>query len=557
MGTGGPGGPSGGPVDALASVLRDSNLRRLHIGRLLWQSAELAQVVALLVFAYERGGASEVAVFSLVRTATAALSLPFVSVLGDRLPRIAVLTGGAALGAAALGGAALAAAADLSLVVYVMSAIAAVAMAVYRPISCALVPSLVQKPAQLVAHNVVGTFVEGAIALAGPVLGAAFVAGLDVPGALALTSAAAVVVALMFATMRRTINGGGSVRPREPTAFIRDALVAGFQQIGRDPTARLLTLVGSSQTLVRGALNVLVIVLAVDLLDMNESATGVLLGAIGAGSLFSAFITLRLASGGRLGRLLAVGITLWGAPIAIAAFTPGPTAAVLVLTVIGLGNNLVDVSLFTMLQRSVPNDVLSRAMGALETALQVGMALGALVAGGALAAFGDQGALVAVGALLPVVALASLPTLRSIDRKSEVRDMDVALLQRVPLFTALPLVDVELLAGRLSDPCMFRPGDVVIRGGEPGDCFYVVQEGSAEVSFDGGRSTLGPGDGFGEIALLRDVPRTATVRAGAGLQVRMLDRRDFLTVVTGHPGSEAVARKVVEDHLARRVEGSR
>ena len=545
-------------ADAVASVLRNRNLRRLHIGRLLWQSAELAQVVALLVYAYERGGASEVAVFGLARTAAAASTVPFVAVLGDRLPRIAVLSGGAALGAAALGASAVAAETDLSsLFVYAMSAVAAIAMAVYRPTAAALVPSLVRKPAELVAHNVVGTFAEGATALAGPLLGAALVAGLDVPGALAVASATTAVVAGIFGTMRRSVDVRSSIRGAAPVTSIRRDLVAGFRLIGADPTARLLTLVGSAQTLVRGALNVLVVVLAVDLLDMEESATGVLLGAIGVGSLVGAFVTMRLAAGGRLGRLLALGITLWGAPIAVAAFTPVPVVAVVVLSVIGVGNNLVDVSLFTMLQRSVPNHVLSRVMGALETALQFGMATGALVAAGALAAFGDHGALIAVGALLPLVAVVSLPALTAIDRRSEVRDADVALLQRVPLFDPLPLVDVEMLASRLSVPCRFAAGEVVINAGEPGDRFYVVEDGTAEVSSGAQESTLGPGDGFGEIALLRDVPRTATVRARSGLQVRTLGRDDFLTVVTGHPGAEAVARQVVDQRLARGSEGHR
>lgn len=538
-------------------MLRSRNLRRLHLGRLLWQSAELAHVVALLVYAYERGGASEVALFGLLRTAAAATTVPFVAVLGDRLPRTAVLAGGAAVGAVALGGAALAVAADLpSLVVYAMSAVAAIAMAVYRPTSCALVPSLVHQPAELVAHNVVGTFVEGATALAGPVIGAGLLAVLDVSGTISVTSATTAVVAVLFATMRRPVGVGGAVQGAGPaTSTVRD-LVTGFRHIGGEPTARLLTLVGSAQTVVRGALNVLVVVLAVDLLDLEERASGMLLGAIGVGSLLGAFLTMRLAGSGRLGRLLALGITLWGTPVAVAAFTPVPAVAVLVLSVIGIGNNLVDVSLFTILQRSVPNEVLSRVMGALETALQVGLALGALVAAGALAVFGDRGAFVAIGALLPVVAVISLPALTAIDRRSEVRDGDVALLQRVTLFRPLPLVDLEVLASRLSAPCSFPGGADVVRRGDRGDRYYVVEDGVAEVLMRGRRArSLGPGEGFGEIALLRDVPRTATVRAGSSLQVRTLGREDFLTVVTGHPGSEAAARDVVHERLARGILG--
>lgn len=549
------GGMATGRLAAVAFVIRNPNLRRLHLGRLLWQSAELAHVVALLVFAYERGGASEVALFGVMRTAAAASMVSLVAVLGDRAPRATVLTGGALLGATALAAAALATSTDSgSLTVYGTSALAAVAMAAYRPTSAALAPSLVQRPAELVAHNVVGTVVEGTTALAGPVLGAVLVDRLGVAGALTVTSLAVLGAALLFGGLRRSI--GTTTPPRQERARtpLRRDLSAGFRQIAGDPTARLLTVVGGAQTMVRGALHVLVVVLAVDLLDVRETFSGVLLAAIGVGSLLGTLLTVRVVGGGRLGRTLALGLTLWGAPVAVVAFAPAPAVAVAVLAVIGLGNNLVDVSLFTLLQRSVPNDVLARVMGALETALQATMALGAVVAALALDRFGDRGALVALGALLPAVALIALPSLAAIDRRTEVRDADVSLLQQIPLFAPLPLVDVELLAGRLSEATRWVAGSDVVRAGDAGDTYFVIEDGDADVVVDGVPSTrLGRGGGFGEIALLRAVPRVATVRAATDLSLRTLGRDDFLAVVTGHPGSRAAAEDAVDAMLDDRV----
>ena len=537
---------------AVGDVLRNRNLRRLHGGRLLWRTAELAEVVALVVYAYERGGAGEVAMFGLIRTAAAACTAPFVAVLGDRLPRMTVLTGAAVMGALGMAVAAVTVHIDApAAVVYATSALVAVAAAVHLPTAGALVPSLVRHPAELVAHNLVGSVVEGSAALTGPVLGALLVDRLGVAGALALTSSTVAAAAVTLATLRREVADAAPRRVPVASSSVTREVTAGFREIASNPTSRLLTLLGSTQTLVRGAFNVLVVVLAVDLLGMSESSVGVLLGAIGVGSLLGGLVTVRFVSSTRLGRTLVVGLVLWGAPIAVVALAGTPAAAIAILAVIGLGNNLVDVSVFTLLQRSVPNHVLARVMGALETSLQAGVALGALLAVGLLTVFGDRGALVVTGTLLVVVAGVALPALRRLDQRSQTRDEDVALLSGIPLFRPLPLVGVEQLASRLGDRDSWPEGAEVVRTGEHADRYFVIEDGEASV-FVAGRHvrTLGPGDGFGEIALLRDVPRTATVVAAGPLRLRVLEREDFLVVVTGDPRTESAARAAVHERLA-------
>ena len=99
-------------------------------------------------------------------------------------------------------------------------------------------------------------------------------------------------------------------------------------------------------------------------------------------------------------------------------------------------------------------------------------------------------------------------------------------------------------------PLSVPAGKAVIRAGEIGDRFYVVADGELDIDVDGIHSTSGRGDFFGEVALLRDVPRTATVTATAPSLLYALDREDFLAAVTGHSAVRAAGEAVVEQRLA-------
>jgi hypothetical protein len=197
--------------------------------------------------------------------------------------------------------------------------------------------------------------------------------------------------------------------------------------------------------------------------------------------------------------------------------------------------------------------VLARVFGVLETLILVTLGLGSLVAPALVAAVGDRGAFVASGVFLPVLVVLAWPRLRAIDRDSVVPARQLELLRGIPIFALLAPPELERLAASLV-PVEVPAWSVVVAQGDRGDRFYVVDEGRAVVELDGAEyGELGPGGFFGEIALLRDVPRTATVRALEPLKLWALDRDVFIPVVTGHAPSLEAAESVMGARLASPV----
>jgi hypothetical protein len=175
------------------------------------------------------------------------------------------------------------------------------------------------------------------------------------------------------------------------------------------------------------------------------------------------------------------------------------------------------------------------------------VALGSIVAPAVVALLGPRVAFAVVGAILPAITLVVWQRLRKIDRDVAPPGPELDLIAEVPLFEPLSLVAKEHLATRLTR-LQLEPGEVVIRTGEAGDRFYIVSDGELEVT-NGASGSVRPGDFFGEIALLRDVPRTATVRAVAPSEVYALERDDFLSAVT-HSGVRAAGEAVVDERLS-------
>jgi hypothetical protein len=328
------------------------------------------------------------------------------------------------------------------------------------------------------------------------------------------------------------------------------AVLAGIVTIAREPTLRTLVGLYAAQTLVAGALNVLVVVTAFELLDLQAAGVGLLYAAIGVGGLVGGFVALLLAGGGRLARDFAIGLALFGLPLALVGGVPATALAVVALGVLGIGNSIVDVNALTIMQRAVPDAVLGRALGALDGLLLGALGVGALLAPVLIAAIGAEASLVVVGLVLPALALITRPRLRMLDRTTAA-PAATALLRRVPMLAALPEPVVERLAREAVD-VSFRAGTPIVREGEAGDRFYVVRSGTVEIV---GR-TFGPGTGFGEIALLRDVPRTATAMAVTDAELVALERGPFVAAVTGHAPAAAAADTVVAARLGALSAGS-
>src|SRR6188472_1542856 len=535
---------------ALGAVFASPPLRRLQLA---WAGSILggwAYLVALGVYAYDQGGAAAVGIVGLIRLVPAALAAPFTSSLVDRFSRVGVMVASdLARFALMLVAAAVIAADGPGAVVYATVAVSQVVGTVFRPAQSALLPGLVRTPSELTAANVASSTIESIGTFLGPALG----------GLLLAVSSAQVVFAANAATFLWSAALVFALRGQEEphergeapdAADTERAVLAGIVTIAREPTLRTLVGLYAAQTLVAGALNVLVVVTAFELLDLQAAGVGLLYAAIGVGGLIGGFVALLLAGGGRLARDFAIGLALFGLPLALVGGAPVTVLVVVALGVLGIGNSIVDVNALTIMQRAVPDAVLGRALGALDGLLLGALGLGALLAPALIAAIGAEASLVAVGLVLPALALLTRPKLRMLDRTTAAPEA-TALLRRVPMLAALPEPVVERLA-REAVYASFRAGTPIVREGEAGDRFYVVKSGTVEIL---GR-TFGPGSGFGEIALLRDVPRTATAMAVTDVELVALERGPFVAAVTGHAPAAATADTVVAARLGALSAGS-
>jgi hypothetical protein len=343
-----------------------------------------------------------------------------------------------------------------------------------------------------------------------------------------------------------------SPRPPAPVgAGLVKAAAEGIAAVGRSRDIALILGLAAAQAFTRGALTVLTVVVAIDLLATGESGVGILNAAVGAGAVLGSLAASLLVGTRRLGVWYAVGVALWGVPVTLIGFFPQQAAALGLLACVGVGNALIDVGGFTLLARLATDDVLARVFGVLESLVALFIGLGAIVTSLVIGLSGVRPALVTVGLLCPVCAVASWPRLRRMDQIIDVRDRDIGTLQAVPMLDVLPLPAIERLARGLQ-PVVVPAGDDVFGQGDVGDRYFVIESGRADVIGDGHVvATLGPGEGFGEIALLRRIRRTATVRAKTELRLQALRSDHFLPVVLGYTPSAREAGSAVDSMLDR------
>jgi len=526
---------------ALAAVMRN---RELRLVELAWGAsivAEWAHFVALGVFAYNAGGTTAVGIAGLARLLPAALVAPLASSLGDRLPRERILVGTALVGACALAGSSVAFfAGGNAALVYAFAAVIGITSTLFRPAMQAVLPSLACTPEELIAANGASSTIESLGTLAGPLLAGVLVS-ITNPGVVFAAAAATLLAgALLLAPLRIE----GVIPPSAAGGSVHKYLLDGVRGV-RGP-ARLILLLMAAQGFVRGCLNVLIVVAVFRVFDAGDGAVGYLTAGLGLGGLVGALGAMSL-HGRRLAVALGVALVFWGLPIALIAPHPSLPAAMLLLAVVGAANSFEDVAGFTLLQRTVPDAVLSRALGLVWGAVMGAVALGSIAAPAVVAAVGPRTAFVLVGALLPILTLLCWSRLRRIDREVLAPAAELEVVSRVPLFVPLSLVAKEHLAGRLTR-LHAEPGEVVVRAGDTGDRFYIVDSGELEIT-NGAHGSARGGDFFGEIALLRDVPRTATVRAVSASDLYALERDDFLSALT-HSAARAAGETVAEARLA-------
>jgi CRP-like cAMP-binding protein len=527
-----------------------ASIRRAQLSFCAVWASETAFMVALAVVAFRDGGVTAVGLVAAVRMAAAALLAPWLATVADRVRRERVLTGVGLVRAASLGGAAaVTAAGGPSTVTYLLAIVATVALALFRPAQSALLPALCTSPQQLTRANAVRGLLDSSATLGGPAAAAVLLAVSGPAAAFGACAAASllgglVVVGLPYDAPPRPPAAAGSRRGGQ--------VLEGFRTIAADPGLALVTGLGLVQTFTRGCLNVLIVVVAIDLLETGDSGVGVLTAAVGAGGMLGSLLAFGLVGRGRLAFWFGVGVALFGAPLVLIGAVPDEAPAIVLLGAVGIGNALIDVAGFTLLARLTDEAVLARMFAGFEAILTLGAAVGSLVTPLVVELAGVRLALVAIGLLAPLAVLARRAALRRLDVHMRVRDTDIETLRAIRMLGALPVATIEQLAGAL-EHAEVEPGHTIFRQGDRGDYFYVLREGCADVLQDEHLvRTLGAGECFGEIALLHDRPRSATVRAaGDGpLHVSRLRRSAYLTAVTGYPAAASAGDELATSRLA-------
>jgi MFS family permease len=539
-------------LSGIGGVLRSKQLRRVELAWGASIFAEWANFVALGVFAYDVGGTLAVGLAGLVRLLPAAFVAPFAAFVGDRFRRERFLVAISLGGAAAL---ALSAAAFYigknEYVIFGLASVFGLVSTLVRPALQALLPSLARTPEELIAANGATSTIEGLSTLSGPLLAGVVVATAD-PGAVFAVAAAAMVVAtLLFA--RVSVEGSALTAFVRGSVSLRRALLAGFRTALGEPRPRVVVGLMAAQTFVRGCLNVLIVVTVFRVLHAGPGAVGYMTAAIGVGGLIGAFGALALV-GRRLAIPFGAALVVWGLPIALLAPRPYLALSLVLLAIVGFANSVEDVAGFTLLQRVVPDALLTRVLGVVWGLAMGALALGSITAPAVVHAIGPRLALVVVGSILPLLTFLTWRSLLDIDRTVAAPAEELASIEGVAMFAPLSIAAKEHMAARLT-PVSVTAGDTVIRAGDAGDRFYIVRRGELEVVAPGMRTTASDGDYFGEIALLRDVPRTATITAVTDSQLYQMTRDDFLAAVTAHSGVRA-AGEAVADERQRNVAGA-
>jgi MFS family permease len=534
---------------AFTSNWRNPSLRRAQLSFLGAWTAEWAFTVALGIVAYRDGGAAAVGLVGLLRMVPSAILAPLLSPIADRGRRERVLilvsiVRGAATAAAAV----VVAVSGPSAVIYALAVLSTIAATLYRPAHSALLPSLCRTGHELASANMVRGLLDSAATLVGPLLAAVLLQFTGVDVVFWVAAGASFLAAALLVGLRYDA-------PPRPPAPSRPNLakeaVEGVRTVVQNRDLTLIIALAAAQALTRGALTVFSVVVAIELLGTGEPGVGALMTAVGVGAVLGSLAASLLVGSGRLGAWFAVGVGLWGLPLTLVALVPQQSAALGLLAFIGVGNALIDLAGFTLIARMAPDEVLARVFGVLESLVAVFIGIGAVVASTMIEWFGVQTALIVIGLVCPVLAVVSWRRLRGLDRSVDVLDEDIGLLQRVSMFRSLPLPSIEQLARGL-EPVEVPTGSAVFTQGDIGDRYYVIESGEADVVGDGRVvASLGPGEGFGEIALLRRTRRTATVVARSALELRALGSERFLPVVLGYTASAQEAAVVVDGQLDR------
>lgn len=538
----------------LALILRDRDLRRVEAGITAFAVSEFGTWLAITVYAYREGGVRTAGIVSFIQLIPAAVLAPIAAFGADRFHRGRVLAAGFLVQAVAFGATAAAMIGGLPpIIVYAAAVAASVSMTLTRPAAAAVLPSLARTPALLTAANVVASLAEQAGAFAGPAA-AGLLLALFGPGSVFLAAAILMaVVASLTIGLQISDDPDADEFDEQPITASWTELSAGARLLRSDPRVGVLVGLMTLVAVLDGAVDVALVVVAVEFLGRSDAAAGGLATVAGLGGAIGASASIGMVGLRRLTLPLAIGLCCSGAAIAAIAGRPGLPLLLLLLAANGFGSALVLVAGRTMLQGLSTNDVLARVFGIHESMSLAGLAVGSLLFALVGDGVGAEVALLLFGSLLPVGLLLALRRLMAIDAsRPPVDEQLLRFVRDVSIFSPLPPYAVEQLLGNF-EPRWLPAGETIIRQGDDGDQFHLITGGSLEITISGepGRTRY-PGEFVGEIALLRNIPRTATVTAGPnGATVMSLERSVFLQAISAHPRSLGRVTSIAEQRSPR------
>jgi MFS family permease len=537
-------------LHALVIDFENRDLGLLGAARIGLSFAGWSFAIALGVYGFEAHGVVGAGLVALVRLLPGAISSPFAGLVADSHPRRTVLLASAALMAAILAGAALAAGLDAPTgVVFVFPALFAVASSGYAPAEAAMFPLLARTPQELSASNVNHSAMENAGFIAAAVSTGVLLTATSPGTVFAVAAAVTALTVVLLAFVRR------DQRPEyedEELAGVARELSRGARALIFHPALRLSSLTLILLLLFEGFADVILISLALELLHLKEGAVGFLNASWGIGALVGGAALALMLDRGHLVAAIAGGSILLGAATMLPGFVPEQWTSYVAWFGIGIGFTFVEVAGKTLMYRLASDETMGRVISALEAGRLLAMALGSLGAIVLVEWLHPDGALIVLGALMPIFVALCWARLRSYEVGAPVAEGPYHLLRDNSIFAPLPIATVERLSHDLV-AVEFDAGHEVIVQGDHGDRFFLIETGAVEVFENGDfRRNEGPGESFGEIALLHDVPRTATVRTTEPTRLLSLEREQFLTAVSGHRRSRQLAGGVVEDRWASR-----
>ncbi len=530
--------------------------RQLALLEASWAAVTFARwalMILVALYAYRKGGAAAVGVVAMVRVIPSAFTAPRLALFADAHSRRDVLLiSCVARGLLTVAMTVVVGVSGSLVLVVALAACFLVADGVQKPAMAALVSVRARNLRELAAANVAWSVIDYIGFLTGSLLVGAAVATIGLASAFAVCIVAFGLAGVLLAGMTRDVPEPPLDVSGVPADVPADGseLLAGVGTIFGHPELRLLVSAFGVDILVQAMVDVLIVIAAISLLDMGQQGAGWLSAAWGVGGLAGGLAAGSLLSRGRVAQGLSAGLLLVGGPlIAVPAFPHAPAALVL-FVLLGVGFGLVEVALLTLTQRLVASDVLARVYGVQETMSVIATALGSIGAAALVELFGVRWALLAAGAVLPGFVIALRRQIGALEAGTRVPERVFELLRGLDLFAPLPMATVETLAVRSRHESA-ASGTEIIRDGDHGDTFFVVEHGDIAVLKHGVvQRAEGAGEYFGEIALMHDTPRTATVLATTAVQLLAIDRADFLAAVGSHPRSQHYAQRIASERFS-------